>query len=200
MGGVQTKEKRFPSDKVVEGLKYKVRVLQSEVSEIMCMRENESQLYEQEMMVFAFKEAEWNKERKKLREEVKKLRKRVDEREDNQNVEDDNGETVGDSYLMQQIREEQARRDEAIEKWKQLYFAIKVELDHLILRTNSGEGLCWKEEGGGVEEKLRAKEECIEVLEAKIALLEQQELRREREVDILKQSLKIMFHKKKPHA
>ncbi|XP_019165795.1 PREDICTED: ninein [Ipomoea nil] len=204
MGGVQTKEKRFPNDnKVVEGLKYKVRVLQREVSEIMCMRENESQLYEQEMMVFAFKEAEWKKERTKLREEVKKLRKRVDERED-QNVEDDNnnnGETtVGDSYLMQQIREEQARRDEAIEKWKQLYFAIKVELDHLILRTNSGEGLCWKEEGGGVEEKLRAKEECIEVLEAKIALLEQQELRREREVDILKQSLKIMFHKKKAHA
>lgn len=102
------------------------------------MRENESQLYEQEMMVFAFKEAEWKKERKKLREEVKRLRKKLDEREDQKgqnHVEDDNGETVGDSYLMQQIREEQARRDEAIEKWKQLYFAIKVELDHLILRT-----------------------------------------------------------------
>lgn len=63
----------------------------------------------------------------------------------------------------------------------------------------AGEELCWKEEEEeeGVEEKLRAKEESIKVLEAKIALLEHQELRREREIDILKQSLKIMFHNKK---
>ena len=40
--------------------------------------------------------------------------------------------------LMERMREERARRDEAIEKWKMLYLAIKHELDDLIKRTHEG--------------------------------------------------------------
>ena len=40
--------------------------------------------------------------------------------------------------LVEQMKEERARRDEAVEKWKQLYLAIKIELDELIQRTYDG--------------------------------------------------------------
>lgn len=145
MGSFQTKDKSHPNAKVVE----------FEVNEIMCMREHEIQAYAQEMIIFALKEAEWKKEKKKLREEVKKLRKKLEdieqeeaEEEKSKGVEnhdmlsnekgDKEWHHLGTSYLMEQIRDEQARRDMAIEKWKQLYFAIKIELDDLIQRTNQG--------------------------------------------------------------
>lgn len=145
MGSFQTKDKSHPNAKMVEGLKYKVRFLQGEINEIMCMREHESQVNAQEMIIFALKEAEWKKERKKLREEVKKLRKKLEEKEEEEkckgiieNHEDKEWHQFTTSYLLEQIRNEEARRDEAIEKWKQLYFAIKIELDNLIHRTNQG--------------------------------------------------------------
>ncbi|CAH9122278.1 unnamed protein product [Cuscuta epithymum] len=197
MGSAQTKGecKKFPYDeKVVEGMKYKVRILQHEVEEMVCLREKESRMYEQEMALFAVKEAEWARERKKLKEEVKKMRKVLEEskKRDAEIL----GENGGENYLVHHIREDQARRDEAVEKWKQLYFSIKVELDHLILRTNQGERAWRRTYEEDVEKELRAKEESIELLESRIALLEQQVLKREREVDILRQSLKIMFHNK----
>ena len=147
MGGYQTKDRTMPSRKAVEGLQYKVKLLQGEVSEIICLRDAEIEAYDREMMVFAFKEAEWKKERKKLREEVKKLRKQLECREErfkgmeNEFVVDKSGNKwhfLGPSFLFEEIREEQARRDDAVEKWKHLYFAIKVELDDLIQRTNQG--------------------------------------------------------------
>ncbi|MCD7469625.1 hypothetical protein HAX54_008767 [Datura stramonium] len=219
MGSFQTKEdKSYPKAKVVEGLKYNIRFLQAEMNEIMCMREHESQVNAQEMIIFALKEAEWKKERKKLREEVKKLRKKL---EDKKEVEEEEEKSKGiqnheivcvkedkewhqltTRYLLEQIRNEEARRDEAIEKWKQLYFAIKIELDDLIHRTiNQGGGLYWKTEQVELLEKLhrelKEKEEKIALLKEEIASKEQQELKREREVDILRQSLKIMsYHMK----
>ncbi|XP_073119424.1 uncharacterized protein [Henckelia pumila] len=93
------------------------------------------------------------------------------------------------------------KRDETLEKWKELYFAIKVELDELIQRTHGGERLCWdrKEEDIPEEHKkaLKVKEERIESLEAKLASMEDQEIKKQREVDILRQSLRIMSHGKK---
>lgn len=216
MGGFQTKEKKNvfgnEDEKVVESLKYKIRLLQGEVSDVLTMRDAEIQAYEREMVVFAFKEAEWKKERKRLREEVKKLRKKFEEREQRflameKRIEGGTANankkfSGGQSFLVEQIKEEKARRDDAVEKWKQLYFSIKVELDDLIQRANPGTGLCWNGEGEEalleeLQKELTAKEETIKRLEGQLSLMKQQEAKREREVDILRQSLRIMCYNKK---
>lgn len=209
MGSLQTKNhKTNPNAKIIEGLKYKVRLLQEEVSEIMCIRENESQAYNQETIIFALKEEEWKQEKKKLKEEMNNLKKKLEDykKEDYQEMV---SEKCGDkefhmlmrNSLLEQIREEEVRRDEAIEKWKNLYFVIKNELDELIQRTNQGEGLCWRTEEVELLEdlhmELKAKEEVIAHLKEKIASMEKQEVKREREIDILRQSLKIMSYNKK---
>ncbi|KAG8372795.1 hypothetical protein BUALT_Bualt12G0104100 [Buddleja alternifolia] len=204
MGSSQTKHKiNSPSEKVVEGLKNKVRVLQGEINEIMCIRESENQVYERELMVFAFKQAEWKTERKRLKDELKKMSKILEEKEEGKlrlgmesrdHFEKNEWEFVS---ILEHIKEEQARRDETVEKWKQLYFAIKVELDHLIQRTHhQEERVCWETEEEDLLMQLKAKEERIEALEAKLGLMEQQEHKREREMDILRQSLRIMCHNK----
>ncbi|KAL3828325.1 hypothetical protein ACJIZ3_017127 [Penstemon smallii] len=202
MGCSQTKDKKSsssPSERVVEGLKDKISLLQEEINEIMCLREGENQVYERELMVFAFKQAEWKTERKRLRGEVKKLKKMLEEKE--VNFYGNELEFMNTNCIMEQIKEEKARRDEAVEKWKQLYFAIKVELDDLIQRTHQEERMCWETGEGYVlmelKKELRAKEENIEVLQAKLASMEHQEFKREREMDILRQSLRIMSYKKK---
>ncbi|KAL7251329.1 hypothetical protein ACSBR1_013210 [Camellia fascicularis] len=253
MGGIQSKEDKNknknnnPCEKhAAKGLREKVRLLEKEVNEVKSMRENESQAYEKEMVVHAFKESEWKRERKRLREEVKKLRKKLEEREEEEEEEeekrvrlgggmgDDGGKVVvlggeraekdhyyldwlpprppppppplvaagrAASYLVEKMREERASRDEAVEKWKKLYLAIKIELDDLIQRTHQGERLYWREEEEDLMEKLqrelKIKEETIELLKGRLALMEQEESNREREVDILRQSLKIMSYKKK---
>ena len=141
---------------------HKLKLLQQEINGILKQREEESQVYEQELMVFAFREAEWKRERKKLREEVKKLQKKLEEKEEkirvmeeefgnglmvkkSEKIESNDGSSssIGVSSnnticLMERMREERARRDEAIEKWKMLYLAIKHELDGLIKRTHEG--------------------------------------------------------------
>ncbi|XP_060173810.1 uncharacterized protein LOC132604345 [Lycium barbarum] len=215
MGSLQTKDhKSNPNAKIIEGLKYKVRLLQEEVSEIMCIRENESQVYQQEMISFALKEAEWKQEKKKLKEEVNKLKKKLEDHKEEEKFKGvENQEVVSEkcdnkechmlvrNSLLEQIREEQVRRDEAIEKWKNLYFVIKNELDELIRRTDQGERLCWRTEEVELLEdlhmELKAKEEAIAYLKEKIASMEKQELKRERDIDILRQSLKIMSYNKK---
>lgn len=209
MGSHQTKNhKTNPNTKIIEGLKYKVRLLQEEVSEIMRIRENESHIYNQEMIIFALKEEEWKQEKKKLKEEMNNLKKNLEDykKEDYKEM---TSEKCGDNEfhmlmrnsLLEQIREEEVRRDEAIEKWKNLYFVIKNELDELIQRTNQGERLCWRTEEVELLEdlhmELKAKEEVIAHLKEKIASMEKQEVKREREIDILRQSLKIMSYNKK---
>ncbi|PHT66738.1 hypothetical protein T459_31163 [Capsicum annuum] len=103
--------------------------------------------------------------------------------------------------LLEQIRDEEVRRDEAIDKWKNLYFVIKNELDELIQMTNQGERFCQRtKEVELLEElhrELKVKEEIIANLKEKIASMEKQEVKREREIDILRQSLKIMSYNKK---
>ncbi|RVW96866.1 hypothetical protein CK203_026083 [Vitis vinifera] len=268
-------------------------------------RKKQSMAYERETMVFALKEAQWKRERRRLREEVKRLKKRLEEKEERiRGMEDglvgekgENGfQLLGTRLLVEHIWEERARRDEAVEKWKRLYLAIKAELDDLIQRTDQGknstgrskswaytnrwyyvrnlahilwlrwgngrgssvatllpgwkvshcplsfphivkgfilsinmvlekrpfiyspisffvigcpphgaegkdrERLNWKaEEEDSIEDlhrELKAKEETIEVLKARLASMEKEEVQREREVDILRQSLRIISNKK----
>ncbi|XP_021762599.1 intracellular protein transport protein USO1-like [Chenopodium quinoa] len=203
----------------------KMRLLQQEINAILKQREEETEVYEKELMVFAFREAEWKKERKKLREEVKGLKKSLEEREERirQMEEEAEGgigiarksEISSDGMatdcrnssniaaaaaatslsLMEQMREERARRDEAVEKWKMLYLAIKHELDDLIQRTHEGT-LNWRADEEELMEdlqrELKARDETIQVLKAQLASMEDEEYKRKREVDILRQSLRIM--------
>ncbi|XP_058201642.1 uncharacterized protein LOC131316338 isoform X3 [Rhododendron vialii] len=198
MGIFQSKNKKNPSGKnMIKAMREKLRHLEKEVSEIMWMRENESGAHERERVVHALKEGEWRRERKRLKEEVRKLRKRLEEREDEMVMREKKGCLV----LEEQMREERERRDEAVEKWKRLYLAIKFELDDLIQRTH--QGLYWRAEEEDIvleelQQELRAKEETIENLHTKLASMEQEKSKSEREIDILRQSLKIMSHKKKP--
>lgn len=137
----------------------KMKQLQQEISAILKQREEETEVYERELMLFAFRETEWKRDRKKLREEVKGLRRSLEDREQRirrmevepgitDKSEQDNHTThtsttttttTSSSFLLvENMREERATRDEAVEKWKTLYLAIKHELDHLIQRTHQG--------------------------------------------------------------
>lgn len=124
----------------------RVRLLQEEINGIVQEREKEAKSYKREVMVFALKEGEWRRERKRLREEVRRLRKVVEEKEERIRGTMEGGGgggemvVVGEEWwlLAEQMREERARRDEAVEKWKQLYLAIKMELDDLIQTTHCG--------------------------------------------------------------
>ncbi|GAB4851401.1 hypothetical protein Ancab_030804 [Ancistrocladus abbreviatus] len=194
----------------------KARLLQQEISVVLNRREEECRAYEREVVAFSLREAEWKKERKKLREEVKRLRRCLKERQ-----EEDGGVMVGlkrsekegqqvvldgvtTRLLVEQMREERARRDEAVQKWKMLYHDIKNELDDLIQRTHQGGGVCWRtveeDKVGKLQRELKAKEETIQSLKTQIASMEQEEHMRKGEVDILRQSLRILSIKKKAAA
>lgn len=192
-------------------LKEKVRLLQEEIKEMMCEREKESRSFEREIMVFTFKEADWKQEMKRMREEVKQLRKLVGEKEEKIREMEEVGmveknsekewELMGTKLLVQQIKEERGRRDDAVEKWKQLYLAIKNELDDLIQRTYDGDGLYWKAEEKDIQienlkRELQEKEESIKALKAQLVSVEKERYKKEREFDLLKQSLRIMNGKK----
>ncbi|KAJ6898445.1 hypothetical protein NC652_025076 [Populus alba x Populus x berolinensis] len=203
------KKKSDQCEKGLRGLTEKVRLFQEEMKAMMHEREREARAYEIDMMVFAFKEAEWKQERKKLKEELKRLRKAVEEKDERIRVMEDrsvgeksekNGEFFGTpSFLVEQMREERVWRDEAVDKWKKLYLAIKAELDDLILRTHRGDGLYRRAEEEMIEElkmEVKAKEGCIKELKARLVFVENEEYSRAREVDILRQSLKIMSSRK----
>lgn len=160
MGGIESKNKMRNSSSGKDYgrgvLREKVRQLQEEMSEMVCERKKESAAHERDMMVFTFKEAEWKQEKKKMREEVKMLRKMVEVKEErirgtevrgvskkssgdnNEELDVLLGSSSAANLLFEQMREERARRDETVEKWKQLYLAIKIELDDLIRRTHCG--------------------------------------------------------------
>lgn len=203
------KKKSDQCEQGLRGLTEKVRLFQEEMKAMMYEREKETRAYEIDMMVFAFKEAEWKQERKKLKEELKRLRKAVEEKDERIRVMEDrsvgeksekNGEFLGTpSFLVEQMREERVWRDEAVDKWKKLYLAIKAELDDLIQRTHRGDGLYRRAEEGMIEElkmEVKAKEGCIKELKARLVFVENEEYSRAREVDILRQSLKIMSSRK----
>lgn len=203
------KKKSDQCEKGLRGLTEKVRLFQEEMEAMMYEREKETRAYEIDMMVFAFKEAEWKQERKKLKEELKRLRKAVEEKDERIRVMEDrsvgeksekNGEFLGTpSFLVEQMREERVWRDEAVDKWKKLYLAIKAELDDLIQRTHREDGLYRRAEEEMIEElkmEVKAKEGCIKELKARLVFVENEEYSRAREVDILRQSLKIMSSRK----
>ncbi|KAL2325963.1 hypothetical protein Fmac_025021 [Flemingia macrophylla] len=210
MGGSGSKSERRCSEKYVMNLKEKVRVLQEEIKEMMYEREKESRGYERDIMVFTFKEADWRQEGKRLREEVKQLRKVVEEKNEKiremevglmEKKSEKEWELMGTKLLVEQMKEERARRDEAVEKWKQLYLAIKTELDELIQRTYDGDGLYWKAEENDIQmenlrRELQEKEETIKALKSQSLSMEKEKYKKEREFDLLRQSLRIMNGKK----
>ncbi|KAJ1432334.1 hypothetical protein SESBI_06592 [Sesbania bispinosa] len=212
MGGSVSKSERKCSEKMyVMNLKEKVRLLQEEIKEMMYEREKESRSYERDIMVFTFKEADWKQEVKRMKEEVKQLRKLVEEKEEKIREMEEIGmveknsekewELMGTKLLVEQMKEERARRDEAVEKWKQLYLAIKAELDDLIQRTYDGDGLYWKAEENDIQmenlkKEVQEKEETIKALKAQLVSLEKEKYKKEREFDLLRQSLRIMNGKK----
>jgi len=145
------KKKSKKCEKGLRGLTEKVWLFQEEIQAIMYEREKEARAYERDMIVFAFKRAEWKQERKKLKEEVKRLRKVVEEKDERIRVLEERSigresekreEFLGTtSFLVEQMREERVWRDEAVDKWKKLYLAIKAELDDLIQKTYHGASL-----------------------------------------------------------
>jgi len=145
------KKKSKKCEKGLRGLTEKVWLFQEEIQAIMYEREKEARAYERDMIVFAFKRAEWKQERKKLKEEVKRLRKVVEEKDERVRVLEERSigresekreEFLGTtSFLVEQMREERVWRDEAVDKWKKLYLAIKAELDDLIQKTYHGASL-----------------------------------------------------------
>ncbi|XP_047333330.1 golgin subfamily A member 6-like protein 4 isoform X2 [Impatiens glandulifera] len=184
MGGAQTKNKNKSSSSspslIEQGLRSKLNLLEREIREIMIMRETETLAFDQDTMIFSFKETEWREERNKLKQEIKKLR------------------MTSSSLIMEdkEVEEERQRtcRDEAVERWKKLYLAIKVELDDLILKTHQ-ENMYWRSgENEELKRILREREETIEILQTRLASMEQEEMRKEREMDILRQSLRIMCY------
>ncbi|WVY98132.1 hypothetical protein V8G54_030283 [Vigna mungo] len=210
MGGRVSKSGRSSSEKYVMNLKEKVRVLQEEMKEMMYEREKESRSYERDIMVFTFKEADWKQEGKRLREEVKQLRSLVEEKDEKireievglmEKNSQKEWELMGTKLLVEQMKEERARRDEAVEKWKQLYLEIKNELDELIQRTYDGDGLYWKAEENDIEmenlrKELQEKEETVKALKFQLLAMEKEKNKKEREFDLLRQSLRIMNGKK----
>ncbi|KAG1361463.1 golgin subfamily A member 6-like protein 6 [Cocos nucifera] len=205
--GIAT-SKCFNYHKKCREFKAKIRVLEEEMKEVKREREQEARVYEQKVAVFASKEAEWKRERKKHKEEVTKIRKKLKEEEDRMRRLEEVAASRGDKewyqistgYLVEHMKEEQARMEEAVEKWKHLYLAIKTELDDLIQRTRQGEGFCWGVKEGMIEElhrELKAKEETLETLRSRISAMEQEGTKRDREIDILRQSLRILGNTKR---
>lgn len=194
-------EEEEEEDDEYKKLVHKMRLLQQEIALVMSLREEENKAYERGVLAFTFKEAEWRKERKTLREEIKRLQRK----EDCCKVVDKEIENEKDGYIgdccVEKMRQERARRDEAVEKWKMLYLAIKAELDDLIQRTAFQGGLYWREEEEEfmeeIQKEINAKDETIVELQAQVVSMEEEEYKRKREVDILRQSLRILCSKKK---
>ncbi|XP_008778714.1 golgin subfamily A member 6-like protein 6 [Phoenix dactylifera] len=190
-------------------LKAKIQILEEEIKEMKRAREQEACVYEQQAAALARKEDEWKRERKKHKEEVAKLRKRLEEEEDRmrglqEEVAASRGDKewnrAGTDYIVEHMKEERARREEAVEKWKQLYLAIKTELDDLIQRTRQGERFWWGVEEGmieGLHQELKTKEETLQTLRSRIAAMEKEGIKRDREIDILRQSMRILSNTKR---
>ncbi|KAG7543118.1 hypothetical protein ISN45_Aa07g030470 [Arabidopsis thaliana x Arabidopsis arenosa] len=180
MGGSTSKQERNSS-------KRRIKVKSNEQQR---RRETRRELDEKERVILALKmaETEWRKERKRLREEVKRLRQKMEEKEEAKAKQHEW------EWVVEQMCLERAVREEAVERWKQLYFAIKNELDDLI-HTTYGEALRQKPKEELVQElrkEVKVRGETIETLKGRIALMEKQRIGKEREIDLLRQSLRIL--------
>ncbi|MQM09299.1 hypothetical protein Taro_042168 [Colocasia esculenta] len=142
-------------------LRAKIHALEGEVWEARRERDREARARGRREAAFTAKKVEWRRESQRHREEVGELQKRLGEEaarrraleeEYNSAIEAAAGNSGGGDWvarelqrasawaLVEQMKAEQAQREQAVEKWKQLYLAIKAELDALILRTKQGEG------------------------------------------------------------
>ncbi|RZC76975.1 hypothetical protein C5167_001095 [Papaver somniferum] len=221
----QARRKKPCRQTFVRALTEKIILLEEDMSEIRRKRGKESEVHEQQVRAFEAKQTGWVYERKRLREEIKQLKKESEEKDrriqrliqnnsinydqhnitiDEENYKGKDWQHVGASYnylmMMENMREEQLRREEAIEKWKRLYLAIKTELDDLIERTCRGGRGYWRVEDETTEElqrEVKAKEETIAVLKARLAAREEEGRKMKTEVDILRQSSRIMSHAKR---
>lgn len=120
MGGSTSKQERNSSRR-------RIKVKSNEQRR----RPTRRELDEKERVILALRmaETEWRKERKRLREEVKRLRQKMEEKEEAKAKQHEW------EWVVEQMCLERAMREEAVERWKQLYFAIKNELDDLIHTT-----------------------------------------------------------------
>ncbi|CAL9160915.1 unnamed protein product [Musa hybrid cultivar] len=148
MGCVASKCSHTNHRKKTNELRAKVVALEEEMKEMRRVREQEARAFtskeaewEQEARAFTSKEAEWEQERRQHREEAAELRKRVMEEEETAARGSRGAKEwlrLGTDCLVEHLKEERARREEAVEKSKQLYLAIKTDLDDLIRRTRRG--------------------------------------------------------------
>ncbi|PKA58755.1 hypothetical protein AXF42_Ash000848 [Apostasia shenzhenica] len=167
-------------------LRLRLRIIEEELKEMRREKEEEEKIFA----------SEWRKQQ----EEVARLR-RMEAAAEEQRVRSLERELAAAAAARKEKEmKEEHLRGAAIEKWKQLYLAIKKELDELLQRTG-GEKFLWASEHGlaveSLQRELRAKEEAVEGLEAKLAASEKEAARREREVDILRQSLRILSSRQK---
>lgn len=149
MGCVLGKFETDPCESCID-LKEKIQLLENEIVESRCKREQERRWQEQMFQGFMAKELEWKRERKRWEEEMEEVSMRSEEKEARIRWLEKEAAVLAEkggkelwqglraSFLVQHMREYHARREEAVEKWKRLYQAIKTELDDLILRTSQG--------------------------------------------------------------
>lgn len=125
-------------------LRAKIHALEEEIREVRRRGDEESRAHRQREAAVVAKEGEWKRERRRHKEEAGALRRKLEEEEEGRRraLEEVAAAAAGGGggacRLVEQMRAEQAQREQAVEKWKQLYLAIKAELDALILRTKQG--------------------------------------------------------------
>ncbi|KAG6478764.1 hypothetical protein ZIOFF_062208 [Zingiber officinale] len=144
----------------------------------------------------AAREEAWEAERRERDDEAARLRRRLQEAEEKKATESGGEEGEKEKAAA-------ARPEEVAGKWKQLYVAIKTELDELIQRTPQGERFYFGSEQGMIgrlRKELKTKEDTMETLKSHVKTMEQEASKRDREIDILKQSLRILSNNKKSHG
>lgn len=115
-------------------LKQEIQRLQEEVERLKNEREEEQSARRKEL---AAMQAEWWQKKKRLEEKVSALASSRGQRsrggEDGVHMLEIRESEW--SHLLAEQMKEQKQREEAVEKWKRLYLAIKNELDQLIQAT-----------------------------------------------------------------
>lgn len=148
MGAAASKGYTRANDKP-KNLRRTNRLLEKEVMELRSNKQGQTIAHADRVRQFMAKEARWKRERKMWAEEMDEMRKQLEEKDEKiRRLEEEL--LIMDGYggkewyllevgvLLEQMQEEHALRQEAVEKWKGLYLAIKSELDDLIQRTCEG--------------------------------------------------------------
>ncbi|XP_074576329.1 uncharacterized protein LOC141832860 [Curcuma longa] len=187
MGGV-TSKCFVSSDKE---LRATILLLEEEIEKSKSIRQQEAWDYGRRTAEFAAKEEEWVREKRRLAEEEEAVQRRRRLKK----CQSEGGDDEEWWCLVESMKEEQKRRDGAVERWKKLYLTIKTELDDLIQRTGEGERFSSGSEERMVEQlqkELRESEGEIESLRSRISVMLKDAIRKDTEIDILRQSLRIL--------